>query len=96
MHIDATSATNKEARPLLTVTVRDSFGRMVTVLRVFLLNEQSWVFRWLFQIVFPHFLGSDCIQRIQVIVTDGDSQETSQLDVAIEPRSHKLKPSVWQ
>jgi hypothetical protein len=57
---------------------------MITVLRVFLPNERAWVFRWLFQIVFPRFLGRDCISRIQVIVTDGDSQEITQLDMAIE------------
>jgi hypothetical protein len=94
VQVDATSSTNKEGRPLLTVTIRDSRGKMITVLRVFLPNEQAWVFRWLFQIVFPHFLGQDCISRIQVIVTDGDSQEISQLDMAIErffPQAQRVR-----
>ena len=41
-HIDATLDTNKEGRPLVTVTSKDSYGRMFFVLRAFLPSEQSW------------------------------------------------------
>ncbi len=36
LHIDATADTNKEGRPLVTVTSKDSYGRMFFVLRAFL------------------------------------------------------------
>jgi hypothetical protein len=83
IHVDATSDTNNENRPLLTITARDSRGNVVTVLRIFMPNERSWAFRWLFQVVLPTLLGSEPLQKVKVIITDGDSQETSQLDLAI-------------
>jgi hypothetical protein len=83
LHIDCTADTNYEDRPFLTITGRDSNGKMFTVIRAFLPNERAWVFRWLFQTVMPALLGREFIGRVKVIVTDGDSQETSQLDIAI-------------
>jgi hypothetical protein len=83
LHIDCTADTNHEDRPFLTITGRDSNGKMFTILRAFLPNERAWVFRWLFQMVMPTLLGKEYIARVKVIVTDGDSQERSQLDIAI-------------
>ena len=83
LHIDCTSDTNVESRPFLTITGRDSNGKMFSIIRAFLPNERAWVFRWLFQTVMPNLLGKAFISRVKVIITDGDSQETSQLDIAI-------------
>ena len=44
----------------------------------------TWVFRWLFLESLPQLLGQIYIQLVQVIFTDGDSQETSALDEAID------------
>jgi hypothetical protein len=83
LKIDCTPGTNNEKRPLLTITGRDSLGKMFTVMRVFLPNERAWVFRWMFQEVLPLLLGITYLQRVQVMITDGDSQEFQQLDAAI-------------
>ncbi len=83
LHIDCTADTNHEDRPFLTITGRNSNGKMFIVIRPFLPNERAWVFCWLFQTVMPTLLGKEYIGRVKVIVTDGDSQETSQLDIAI-------------
>jgi hypothetical protein len=56
VHIDGTNSTNKESRPLVTETGRDALGNQFTALRAFLPNNQAWVFKWLFQTVFPHSL----------------------------------------
>jgi hypothetical protein len=48
LHIDATSDTNKEGCPFVTVTSKDSYGKIVVVLRAFLPSEQSWAYKWLF------------------------------------------------
>ena len=90
LHIDCTADTNQEDRPFLTITGRDSNGNMFTILRAYLPNERAWVFRWLFQTVMPSLLGKDYISRVKVIVTDGDSQETSQLDIAIALHFHNV------
>jgi hypothetical protein len=83
VHIDATADSNKEGRPLVTISSKDFYGKMFIVLRAFLPNEQSWSYKWFFQTVLPALLGKDVLKRIKIIVTDGDSQETSQLDDAI-------------
>ena len=96
-HIDGTNSTNKESRPLVTVTGRDALGQQFTVLRAFLPNNQAWVFKWLFQTVFPTLLGMDALARIAVFITDGDSQETSQLDNAIDqlfPQAFRVR-CIW-
>ena len=80
VHIDGTNSTNKESRPLVTVTGRDALGHQFTALRTFLPNNQAWVFKWLFQTVFPTLFGLDAIARIAVFITDSDSQETSRCE----------------
>ena len=51
--IDTTEKTNNEKRPLLTAGGKDSNGNMFIFLRVFMPNQQSWMFRWIFSVVFP-------------------------------------------
>jgi hypothetical protein len=83
LHIDATADSNQEGRPLVTVSSKDSYGKTFIVLRAFLPNEQSWSYKWYFHTVLPALLGKDVLKRIKIIVTDGDSQEISQLNDAI-------------
>jgi hypothetical protein len=83
LHIDTTADSNKEGRPLVTVSSKDSYGKMFIVLRAFLPNEQSWSYKWFFLTVLPALLGKDVLKRRKIIVTDGDSQEISQLDDAL-------------
>jgi hypothetical protein len=73
MHIDCTADTNNEQRPLLTVSGRDSSNKMFTVLRAFLPNERAWVFRWLFQNVFPILFGQRLLSNLRVIISQMDA-----------------------
>ena len=84
LHIDGTCHSNKERRPLILVTSKDNRGKMFTVLRAFLPSEQAWAFQWLFNTVFPQLLGKKTLSDVKLMVTDGDAQETSQLDYAIK------------
>ena len=84
LFIDITSDSNKEKRPLFTVTGRTSAGTMYTLMRAFLPNEKTWIFRWLFSIVLPNSFKQETLRRVRVMITDGDSQEYQQLDVAIK------------
>ena len=83
LFIDITSDSNKEKRPLFTVTGRTTAGTMYTLMRAFLPNEKTWIFRWLFSIVLPNSFKKETLKRVRVMITDGDSQEYQQLDVAI-------------
>ena len=94
LHVDGTSHTNKEQRPLVLVTTKDSRGKMLPILRAFLPSEQAWAFQWLFSSVFPMMLGQDMLNRVNMIITDGDAQQTSQLDLAIQkhfPGCHRQR-----
>jgi hypothetical protein len=92
LHIDATADTNKEGRPLVTVTSKDSYGRMFFVLRAFLPCEQSWAYKWLFHTVFPVLIGTEVLNKVSIVVTDGDSQEITQLEDAV----NKFFPKVYR
>ena len=83
MHIDATSSTNNENQPLLTITSKDNNGKMFNVIRAFLPSEQAWAFKWFFFVAMPLILGKELLQSVKIIITDGDSQEIQQLDEAM-------------
>ena len=94
LHVDGTAQTNKENRPLIMVTTKDSRGKMLPILRAFLPSEQAWAFQWLFSSVFPLILGEELLRRVEMIITDGDAQATSQLDLAINryfPYCHRQR-----
>jgi hypothetical protein len=78
----------------VTVSSKDLYGKMFIVLRAFLPNEQSWSYKWFFHMVLPALLGRDILKRIKTIVTDGNSQEISQLDDAIAmffPHAYQIR-----
>ena len=81
--VDGTHETNNERRPLLTLSVKDSNGKVTVVVRCIAPNERSWFFRWLFQEAVPTLLGPQSLNAVKLIMTDGDSQEMSQVDYAI-------------
>ena len=81
--VDGTHKTNNESRPLLTLSVKDSNGKVTVVVRCIAPNERSWFFRWLFQEALPVLLGAQSLYSVKLIMTDGDSQEMSQVDFAI-------------
>jgi hypothetical protein len=92
MHIDATTNSNKEGWPLVTVTSKDLYGCMFFVLRAFLPSEQSWAYKWLFQTVFPVLVGKEVLSKLSINVTDGNSQEITQLEDAV----NKYFPNVYR
>ena len=82
IHVDGTSSTNREKYILITVTVKDRFGKMCTVLRTFIPNEKQWVFHWLFIKVFPILFPCHLLDRIYLVISDGDSSECNQIESA--------------
>ena len=82
--IDTIVKTNNEKRPLLTAGAKDSNGNMFIFLRVFMPNQQTLMFRWVFSVVFPRLILKHILSKIRIVITDGDSQEFSQVDNAIE------------
>ena len=81
--VDCTADTNNESRPLLTMGGKDANGKVFMFLRVFLPNEKRWIFRWVFNIVLHKFFHKDVLNRIKLIISDGDQQECGSIDNAI-------------
>ena len=52
-------------------------------LRAFLSNKKTWMFRWLFSIVLFNSFTREVLSRVRIMITNGGSQETSQLDIAL-------------
>ena len=82
--LDIIEKTDNEDRGLFTMTGRDSNGKRFTFLRVKTPNQQAWMFRWIFTVVIPKFFGAHALRRVILVLTDGDPQETTQLDIAID------------
>ena len=80
--VDTVSHTNKDKRPLLTISGKDSYGKMFIILRAFLPNERAWVFRWIFSIVMPTLFPGYILSKVKSIITDGCPQEFMQIDIA--------------
>ena len=71
---------NKEQLPLLTITGITRFNKVFTMLRAYLPNQRRWMFKWIFCIVVPLFLGKRTVKKITIIISDGDAQEYMSID----------------
>ena len=67
--IDTTEKTNNEKRPLLTAGAKDSNGNMFFFFRVFMPNHQSWMFRWVFSVVFPRLIPKHVLSKVIIVIT---------------------------
>ena len=67
--VDTTSHTNKDKRPLLTISERDTHGKMFIILHAFLPNERAWVFLWIFLLVMPTLFPSYVLSQVKVIIS---------------------------
>ena len=79
--VDIVSHTNKDTRPPLTISGRDSYGKMFIILRAILPNERAWIFQWMFTIVMPTLFPSYILSKVKIIISDGCSQEFMQIDI---------------
>ena len=84
IYVDCTADTNNEERPLLTISAKNAHGKMFMILRAFLPNERAWIFRWIFSTVLPNIFGELYLSKVNLVISDGDSCEYTQLDIAIE------------
>ena len=73
--VDVCEDTNNEGRPLFTMTGCDSDNKMYTFLRAFLPNQRTWGFRWIFCHVLPTMFSKKILDKIKIIISDGDSKE---------------------
>ena len=54
--VDTTKKTIMRKKPLFAVGGKDANGKITIFLRFFMPNQQSWMFHWIFSVVFPRLL----------------------------------------
>ena len=67
--------TNKQKKELFTLAMLDGNNRAFNGARAFVPNGQAWTFHTLFKYCLPILWGSIIVQRMQLMMTDGCSQE---------------------
>jgi MULE transposase domain len=72
--LDVTFQTNNEGRPLAVTACPDSNMESFVPVRVFMPSQCKWVFSWIFGIAIPTLLGTEALERTQLVLTDGDSK----------------------
>ena len=78
--------------PLLSMLGKDTNSRVFMFLHAFLPNQQVCVcFLWVFSVLLPKIYGSRLLYKVGVIIKDGESQEYSQLDNAINSYFPQVK-----
>ena len=83
--VDTVEKTNNEKISLLTVGGKDSNGKMFIFLRCFMPNQQRWMFCWIFSLFMPSLISKKLLEKVRIIISDGDSLFSTQVDNAIRP-----------
>ena len=80
---DVVHGTNREKRPLLQVCGKDAHGESFVVLQCFMPSKKQWIFLWCFTSAMVKLFGPELLHRVQVVITDGDTQEINAFEDAI-------------
>jgi hypothetical protein len=80
---DGTHKTTVEDWELQVLSVKDMNGKQEVVIRCWAPHHRAWMYRWFYQTAVPTLVGKDTCQRVRLVLTDGDSNECTQLADAI-------------
>ncbi len=69
---DVTEKTNKEKRGLLVGTGIDGLGKIFIALHCYMPNSQMTSYGWVYRIAIPTLWGDCVVQKMKVIITDGE------------------------
>jgi hypothetical protein len=83
--IDTTFGTNEQGLPLVTITGKTANNEVFVIARGNLPNERAFVFKWIFDEALPALFPSQVLNRVKLIISDGDSQEINQISSAVSP-----------
>ncbi len=84
LHMDTTFKTNREGRPLFNIVIKDSNNKLRTVFRCLLPSEKQCMFDTILSSAIPRILGKETCDRVQLIITDGDSTEINAVNAALK------------
>jgi len=81
--VDCIEEVNMDSRALFTASGKDANGNIFIILRAYLQNQQAWVFRWVFSVVFAKLFHKDILAKVNLFISDGNQEEMTQIDAAI-------------
>jgi hypothetical protein len=81
---DDTEDTNSEKRPLYTLMGKDNSNKSFGHTWCFMPSKSLWVFRWIFGHAVPILHPGTACERVELINTDADTQETRACDKACQ------------
>jgi len=84
LSIDGTHKTQRENWELITMAVLDQAGNPEVVIKCWAPNHRKWLYKWLFENAIPALVGRSACMGVRLIITDGDSNECDQLDMALQ------------
>ena len=73
---DDTEGTNSEKRPLYTLLGKDQNEKVFPVAWAFMPSKSQWAYDWFFGVAMPKLHPGDAIERVEIVLTDADKQET--------------------
>jgi len=83
LFIDGTHKREREGWEPITTAVSDMSGKPQIVIKCWAPNNRAWFFKWLFESAVVTLVGKEICSQVRLMLSDGDSQECSQLDSAI-------------
>jgi hypothetical protein len=84
MHCDATCGTSNSKNHLLAFSGRTSTAKQFIFLQIWLANQRRSTFNWVFHVVLPTFIHRTHLQRVQLIMVDGNPQQGSKVATALK------------
>jgi hypothetical protein len=92
-HTDAPS----NCLAIMTITTKDAFGKTYVILRMWIPNQKTWMFRYVILDLIPAMIGVTYACRVRAIVSDGDPQLIKVIDLAIAQKYRNAVriPCAW-
>ena len=84
IYCDTTSDTNKKAKHLFTMSGRTPSGNTFVFLTAWIHNQRQSTFQWMFESVLRSFIPKSILEKVQLILVDGDPQQRGALQTTIE------------
>ena len=84
IYCDATSDTNNTKNHLVTFSGRTSSGRQFVFLRIWIHNQKTATFQWIFRVVLKTFIPNLFYNQVKMCLVDGDPQQRVNLAEALK------------
>ena len=72
--VDTAERTSNKKRLSLCIVGKDFNGKMILFLICFMTNQQSWIFRWIVNVIMPRLISKKLLEKVHMIISDSNTQ----------------------